>query len=74
MDEKAQGDRFAFELAAYNRAPDYFKSRYYLEAVADAFSAANRRIISTVPINDDSTIRLNLEDVGSAATLFTPNE
>ena len=74
LDEKAQGDRFAFELAAYNRAPDYFKSRYYLEAIADAFAQANRRIITTVPMSEDSSIRLNLEDAGSTADLFSNTE
>ncbi|MEM7627371.1 MAG: SPFH domain-containing protein [Planctomycetota bacterium] len=74
LDEKAQGDRFAFELAAFNVAPDYFKSRYYLEAVAEAFAAANRRVISTVPLDDDSTVRLNLEDAGSAADIFANPE
>lgn len=74
LDEKAQGDRFAFELAAYNVAPDYFKSRYYLEAVAEAFAAANRRVISTVPLGEDSTITLNLEDAGSSADIFASPE
>ena len=74
LDEKAQGDRFAFELAAYNRAPDYFKSRYYLEALGEAFEQANRRIITTVPMQQDSSIRLNLEDAGSTADLFSNTE
>ncbi len=70
--EKAESGRFAFELAAYNVAPNYFKSRYYLDAIAEAFSESNRRVISTVPITDDSTIRLNLEEAGTASDLFTP--
>ena len=74
LDEKAQGDRFAFELAAYERAPQYFQARYYLEAVADAFAQANRRVITTVPMDSDSSIRLNLEDAGSSADLFAPSE
>lgn len=70
--EKAESGRFEFELAAYNIAPEYFKSRYYLDAIAEAFSQSNRRVISTVPITDDSTIRLNLEEAGTASDLFTP--
>jgi len=70
--EKAESGRFAFELAAYNLAPEYFKSRYYLNAIAEAFNQSNRRVISTVPITDDSTIRLNLEEAGTASDLFTP--
>lgn len=72
LSEKAESGRFAFELAAYNAAPDYFKSRYYLEALAEAFSQANRRVISTVPMESDSTIRLNLEEAASAGEFFTP--
>lgn len=70
--EKAESGRFAFELAAYNVAPEYFKSRYYLDAIAEAFSQSNRRVITTVPITNDSTIRLNLEEAGTASDLFTP--
>lgn len=71
LNEKAESGRFAFELAAYDIAPEYFKSRYYLEAVAEAFAAANRRVISTVPMESDSTIRLNLEDAADAGQFFT---
>lgn len=70
--EKAESGRFEFELAAYNIAPEYFKSRHYLDAIAEAFAQSNRRVISTVPITDDSTIRLNLEEAGTASDLFTP--
>lgn len=70
--EKAESGRFAFEIAAYNVAPEYFKTRYYLDAIAEAFAQSNRRVISTVPITDDSTIRLNLEEAGTASDLFTP--
>jgi regulator of protease activity HflC (stomatin/prohibitin superfamily) len=69
--EKSQSARFTFELAAFNLAPDYFKSRYYLDTLAEAFRDANRRVITTVPLNEESTIRLNLEDAGSTADLFT---
>ena len=69
--EKSQSSRFTYELAAFNLAPDYFKSRYYLDTIAEAFENANRRVITTVPLKSDSTIRLNLEDAGSAATLFS---
>lgn len=72
LNEKAESSRFAFELAAYNTAPEYFKSRYYLEAIAESFSQANRRVITTVPMESDSTIRLNLEVAGSAADVFAP--
>ncbi|MEM1108992.1 MAG: SPFH domain-containing protein [Planctomycetota bacterium] len=71
--EKAESGRFAFELSAFNLAPEYFKTRYYLDAIAEAFGESNRRVISTVPITDDSTIRLNLEDAGTASDLFTPD-
>ena len=72
--EKAESGRFAFELAAFKLAPQYFKSRYYLNAIAEAFGQSNRRVISTVPITDDSTIRLNLEDAGSSADIFANPE
>ncbi|MEO1235686.1 MAG: SPFH domain-containing protein [Planctomycetota bacterium] len=69
--EKAQSSRFVFELAAFERAPDYFRARTYLEAIADAFADANRRVISTVPMESDSSIRLNLEDAANASDIFT---
>ncbi|MEM8737961.1 MAG: SPFH domain-containing protein [Planctomycetota bacterium] len=69
--EKAESSRFSFELAAYEKAPEYFKTRHYLDAVAEAFSQANRRVISTVPMGSDSTIRLNLEDAADAAEIFS---
>ena len=72
--EKAESGRFVFELAAFNLAPEYFKTRYYLNAIAEAFNQSNRRVISTVPITDDSTIRLNLEEAASPGGLFGADE
>ncbi|MEM6855997.1 MAG: SPFH domain-containing protein, partial [Planctomycetota bacterium] len=72
--EKAESGRFAFELAAFNIAPNYFKTRYYLNAIAEAFNQSNRRVISTVPITDDSTNRLNLEEAASPGGLFGAEE
>ncbi len=69
--EQAEAARFDFELEAFNKAPEYFKARYYLEAVAEAFASSNRRVISTVPTSEGSTVRLNLENQSSASDLFT---
>jgi regulator of protease activity HflC (stomatin/prohibitin superfamily) len=71
LQEQAEASRFAFEREAFDKAPEYFKSRYYLDAVAEAFALSNRRVISTVPPREGTTVRLNLEDTGSAADLFT---
>ena len=70
MVENSESSRFAFELAAFNLAPDYFKARHYLNAIAESFGQSNRRVISTVPITDDSTIRLNLEEANTATEFF----
>ncbi|MEM6459132.1 MAG: SPFH domain-containing protein [Planctomycetota bacterium] len=72
--EKADTGRFDFELAAFNIAPEYFKSRVYLDALAERFGEASRRVITTVPLQSDASIRLNLEEAGSAADLFTPGQ
>ncbi|MEM9420429.1 MAG: SPFH domain-containing protein, partial [Planctomycetota bacterium] len=71
--ENSESSRFAFELAAFNLAPEYFKARHYLNAIAESFGESNRRVISTVPITDDSTIRLNLEEANTATEFFNPD-
>ncbi len=71
LDERAEGTRFAFELEAFNKAPEYFKARYYLDTLAEAFNNASRRIITTVDTNQPGTVRLNLEDASAADDLFS---
>ena len=71
LNERAEGTRFAFELEAFNKAPEYFKARYYLDTLAEAFTNASRRIITTVDTNQPGTVRLNLEDASAADDLFS---
>ena len=71
LNERAEGTRFAFELEAFNKAPAYFKARYYLDTLAEVFTNASRRIITTVDTKQPGTVRLNLEDASDASELFS---
>jgi membrane protease subunit HflK len=70
LNERAEGTRFAFELAAFNKAPQYFMARYYLDMIAEVWPQASRRVISTVRTDTPGIIRLNLEDETSAGAVF----
>ena len=62
--ERAKADRFAAELAAYEKAPRYYKAKRRLEAITKGLSASRKIIIGAdvqMPI-----IEIDLEDTRSA--------
>ena len=70
LGEQAEAARFDFERAAFNAAPDYFRARYYLDAVGEAFNQSNRRVISTVNTDEPSVLRLDLTETSTPGGLF----
>ncbi len=63
--ERAQAERFKSELLAYDRAPDYYRSRQYLNTLAEGLKDARKIIVNT----DDErpiVIRLDLTDAASS--------
>ena len=63
--ERAQAERFKSELLAYGRAPDYYRSRQYLNTLADGLKDARKIIVNT----DDErprVIPLDLTDTASS--------
>ncbi|MEE9403251.1 MAG: SPFH domain-containing protein [Algisphaera sp.] len=73
LGEQAEAARFNFERAAFDTAPDYFRSRYYLDAVGEAFAQSSRRVISTVQSDQPSTLRIDLTDTATPGGLFDSN-
>jgi len=74
LSEQAEAARFDFERAAYDAAPDYFRARYYLDAVAESFAQSSRRVISTVNTDQPSTLRLDLSETSTPGGLFDAGE
>ncbi len=74
LGEQAEAARFDFERAAYDAAPDYFRSRYYLDAIGQAFALSSRRVISTVHSDEPSVLRLDLTDSSTPGGLFDAGE
>ncbi len=70
LGEQAEAARFDLERAAYDAAPDYFRARYYLDAVAESFAQSSRRVISTVNSDQPSTLRLDLSESATPGGLF----
>ena len=70
LGEQAEAARFDFERAAYDAAPDYFRARYYLDAVAESFAQSSRRVISTVNTDQPSMLRLDLSESATPGGLF----
>jgi len=58
--ERAAALVYAQELKAYRAAPDYYKMRVYLDAIADAM--AKTRTYLLIADRDDLTVRFNLEE------------
>jgi len=61
--EQARAQRFGSELLAYRKAPSYYKSRLYLETLANA--AADRRKIILDTGEAPPQVRVNLEQAGA---------
>jgi len=70
LGEQAEAARFDFERAAYDAAPDYFRARYYLDAVGESFAQSSRRVISTVHSDEPSVLRLDLTESSTPGGLF----
>lgn len=74
LGEQAEAERFDFERAAYDAAPDYFRARYYLDAVGESFALSSRRVISTVHSDQPSVLRLDLTENSTPGGLFDSGE
>ena len=70
LGEQAEAARFDFERAAFDAAPDYFRARYYLDAVAESFAQSNRRVITTVNSDEPSVLRLDLTESSTPGGIF----
>lgn len=65
ISELARAESFSSQLAAYRQAPEYYKARMYLNALAESLKD-RRKIILDLEKNDVPTIRLELKpDAGS---------
>lgn len=64
LTELSRAERFVAELAAYRKAPQYYKARKYLDTLAGAL-ADRRKIILTMQADKPPTLRFNLEDAAT---------
>lgn len=71
--ELARAESFSSQLTAYRQAPEYYKARMYLNALAEALKN-RRKIILDLEENDVPTIRLDLkEGAGGFDELLNPD-
>lgn len=71
--EGAQADRFTAELEAYKQAPSLYKSRRYLEVLAEGL-AKPRKYILAGSTDHSPTIRLDLKDATNALEGILPDK
>ncbi|MFP4145184.1 MAG: SPFH domain-containing protein [Phycisphaeraceae bacterium] len=62
--EWGRAERFAAQLPAYALAPGYYRTRQYLDALAEGL-AEQRKVIVTAEQEEPPTIRLELEDAAT---------
>jgi len=69
--ERADGERFAGELLAFQAAPDYYRTRRFLEVLAAGLSS-RRKYVITGDAGDTPVFRMDFSDPASAIdTLLT---
>jgi membrane protease subunit HflK len=69
--ERADGERFAGELLAFEASPDYYRSRRFLEVLA-AGLADRRKFVIAGDAGDTPVFRMDFSDPASAIdTLLT---
>lgn len=73
VQQRAQANRFNFQLKAYEAAPRYYRMRQYLETLRDGLDD-RRKVIMATESDTSPTLRLNLEQMGSQLDLIAPNE
>jgi hypothetical protein len=69
--ERAVGARFAGELLAFQSAPDYYRTRRFLEVLAEGLSS-RRKFVIAGDAGDTPIFRMDFSDPASAIdTLLT---
>lgn len=69
--ERAAGERFAGELPAFEASPDYYRTRRFLEVLADGLEG-RRKFVITGDSGDTPVFRMDFSDPTSAIdTLLT---
>lgn len=69
--ERADGERFAGELLAFEASPDYYRTRRFLEVLAAGLSS-RRKYVITGDAGDTPVFRMDFSDPASAIdTLLT---
>ena len=63
--ERAEGDRFAGELLAFEASPDYYRARRFLEVLAEGL-ASRRKFVITGDAGDTPVLRMDFSDPASA--------
>ena len=63
--ERAEGDRFAGELLAFQSSPDYYRARRFLEVLAEGL-AERRKFVITGDTGDTPVFRMDFSDPTSA--------
>lgn len=62
--ERALAERFGSALAAYQQAPQYFRAKQYLDALAEALEGARKYILES-PDDISPTFEVDLKDLSS---------
>jgi regulator of protease activity HflC (stomatin/prohibitin superfamily) len=69
--ERADGERFAGELLAFQASPDYYRTRRFLEVLAEGLSS-RRKFVIAGDAGDTPVFRMDFSDPASAIdTLLT---
>ena len=69
--ERADGERFAGELLAFQASPEYYRTRRFLEVLAEGL-ASRRKYVITGDAGDTPVFRMDFSDPASAIdTLLT---
>ncbi|MFM8986976.1 MAG: hypothetical protein ACKONH_13155, partial [Planctomycetia bacterium] len=63
--ERADGERFAGELLAFQASPDYYRTRRFLEVLAEGLSS-RRKYVITGDAGDTPVFRMDFSDPASA--------
>jgi membrane protease subunit HflK len=67
--ERADGERFAGELLAYEASPNYYRTRRFLEVLAEGLSDRRKYVIAG-DAGDTPVFRMNFSDPASAIDML----
>jgi len=71
--EQAKAEKFVAESLAYDKAPQYYRERHYLDAISIGLQDA-RKIIRTTKSKSEPIIRIDLKDDRTGLeTILSPN-